>query len=80
MELPPYHKPRYKNLFRFVFIRMGDVLKRAMKIIILVSVFFWILSYTSDGNIEHSIIYKIGTTIEPVTMWFGLSGIMWRYL
>lgn len=71
MELPPYHKPRYKNLFRFVFIRMGDVLKRAMKIIILVFVFFWLLSYTSDGNIEHSIIYKIGTAIEPVTMWFG---------
>jgi ferrous iron transport protein B len=25
MELPPYHRPRYKNLFRFVFNRLGDV-------------------------------------------------------
>ncbi|WP_349948753.1 ferrous iron transport protein B [Lacrimispora sp. BS-2] len=72
MELPPYHKPRYKNLFRFVLDRIGDVLKRALKIIILVSVVFWALAYTSSGNIENSLIYKIGTAIEPVTMIFGL--------
>ncbi|BAH06940.1 ferrous iron transport protein B [Clostridium kluyveri] len=72
MELPPYHKPKYKNLFRFVFNRMSDVLKRALKIIVLVSVFFWALSYTPDGNVTDSIIYKVGTFIEPVTMWFGL--------
>lgn len=72
MELPPYHKPKFKNLFRFVFNRMGDVLQRALKIIILVSVLFWALSYTADGNVTNSIIYKIGIFIEPVTMWFGL--------
>jgi ferrous iron transport protein B len=72
MELPPYHKPQYRNLFRFVFMRMGDVLKRALKTIIFVAVIFWALSYTSDGNVENSVIYKIGTIIEPVTMWFGL--------
>ncbi|MEA5085130.1 MAG: ferrous iron transport protein B [Lachnospiraceae bacterium] len=72
MELPPYHKPQYRNLFRFVFMRMGDVLKRALKTIIFVAVIFWALSYTADGNIENSVIYKIGTIIEPVTMWFGL--------
>lgn len=73
MELPPYHKPRWKNLFRFVWKRLGDVLKRAIKIIVLVAVFFWLLSYTPDGNIENSIIYKIGVFIEPVTMFFGLK-------
>lgn len=72
MELPPYHKPKYKNLFSYVFLRMGDVLKRALKTIVLVAVVFWALSYTSDGNITNSIIYKVGTFIEPVTMWFGL--------
>ncbi len=72
MELPPYHKPKYKNLLRFVLNRMGDVLIRALKIIILVSVLFWALSYTADGNVENSIIYTIGTFIEPVTLWFGL--------
>lgn len=73
MELPPYHKPKWKNLFRFVGKRLGDVLKRAMKIIVLVAVFFWLLSYTPDGNIANSIIYKIGVLIEPVTMFFGLK-------
>lgn len=72
MELPPYHRPRYRDLFRFVFSRMGDVLGRALKIIILVSVLFWSLSYTADENVANSVIYKIGVFIEPVTMWFGL--------
>lgn len=72
MELPPYHKPRWGALFRYVWSRMGDVLKRAMKIIILVSVVFWALSYSADGMIENSLIYKIGVAIEPVTMLFGL--------
>jgi ferrous iron transport protein B len=72
MELPPYHRPKYKNLFRFVLNRLGDVLQRALKVIVLVSVVFWALSYSADGNVANSIIYKIGTFIEPVTMWFGL--------
>ena len=73
MELPPYHKPKWKNLFRFVGKRLGDVFKRAMKIIVLVAVFFWLLSYTPDGNIANSFIYKIGVAIEPITMFFGLK-------
>lgn len=72
MELPPYHKPKWKNLFTFVFKRLGDIFKRAMKIIIIVAVVFWFLSYTPDGNIANSFIYKIGMAIEPVTMFFGL--------
>lgn len=72
MELPPYHKPRWGALFRYVWSRMGDVLQRALKIIVLVSVVFWALSYSSDGMIENSLIYKIGMAIEPVTMFFGL--------
>lgn len=72
MELPPYHKPHWKNLFATVFSKMGNVLKRALVIIIGISIVFWLLSYTPDGNMENSIIFRIGTFIEPVTMWFGL--------
>ena len=61
-----------KNLFSSVLNRMGNVLKRALSIIIIISIIFWILSYTPDGNIENSIIYKIGMFIEPVTKVFGL--------
>lgn len=38
----------------------------------MVSVVFWLISYTPDGDITNSIIYKIGTFIEPVTKVLGL--------
>lgn len=72
MELPPYHKPHWKNLFLSVCDKMGDVFVRALSIIILISVGFWLLSFTPSGNISNSVIYKIGTFIEPVTRFFGL--------
>ncbi|NCB92446.1 MAG: ferrous iron transport protein B [Clostridia bacterium] len=72
MELPPYHKPKWGSLLKYVWNRMLDVLKRAMGIIMLVSIVFCILSFTPSGNIEGSLIYKIGSFIEPVTMFFGL--------
>lgn len=73
MELPPYHKPNKKTLLRFVWQRMKDVLVRALKLIVLVSVAFWLLSYSPGGDITSSVLYKVGTFIEPVTMFFGLS-------
>jgi ferrous iron transport protein B len=72
MELPPYHKPKWGSLFRFVFGRMGGFVRRVFTFILSVSAVFWALAYSSDGNIENSIIYKFGSFIEPVTMWFGL--------
>ena len=73
MELPPYHKPNKRTLLRFVWHRMKDVLFRATKLITLVSVVFWLLSYSSDGDITNTVLYKAGTFIEPVTMFFGLN-------
>ena len=72
MELPPYHKPHWKSLFGSVFNKMGNVLSRALRIIICISVIFWLLSYSPDGDVANSIIYKVGTFIEPVTSLFGL--------
>ncbi|MGL6199586.1 MAG: ferrous iron transport protein B [Lachnospiraceae bacterium] len=72
MELPPYHRPQFKNIFRLVFGRVKDVLKRAFSIILCVSFIIWLLSYSASGNLEDSILYKVGITIEPFTMWFGL--------
>ncbi len=75
MELPPYHKPHWKSLFGSVFNKMGNVLSRALRIIICISVIFWLLSYSPDGDVANSIIYKVGTFIEPVT---GLFGLPWQ--
>lgn len=73
MEMPPYHKPRWGHLIRHTLNHAWDIFKRAIRVIFLVALVFWILSYTSDGNIESSIIYKVGTFIEPFTRIFGLG-------
>lgn len=72
MELPPYHKPKWKSLLRYVFGRTKDMFFRVIKVIIPVCLVFWFLSYSSIG-VEGSVLYKVGTFIEPVTKFFGLS-------
>lgn len=73
MELPPYHKPRWGSLFRYVLGRTKDTFFRVLKVILLVSFVFWLLTYTSSGSMDNSFIYKIGQAIEPVTKIFGLG-------
>lgn len=72
MELPPYHKPKWGALLRYVFGRTRDTFFRVVKVVIPICAVFWLLSY-STGSIEDSILYKIGTAIEPVTKVFGLN-------
>lgn len=73
MELPPYHKPNVKYILSVTFSRTFDIFLRALKIITLVSVVFFLLSCSSSGNASDSILYKVGVAIEPVTKVFGLS-------
>ncbi len=73
MELPPYHVPNWKTFFRNVWLRISGIFRKAVKVIVGVTIVFWLLSYTQDGNITGSLIYKVGTAIEPFTMIFGLN-------
>lgn len=73
MEMPPYHKPRWGHLIRHTLNHAWDIFKRAIRVIFLVALVFWVLSYTSDGAVENSIIYKVGVFIEPFTRIFGLG-------
>lgn len=75
MELPPYHKPKLKTLVRFSWQRAWALFKRAIKVITVVALVFWALSYSPTGDIAGSVIYAIGQAIEPVTEFFGLQ---WR--
>ncbi len=72
MELPPYHKPKWGALFRYVLGRTKDTFFRVSKVVLLVCGIFWLLSYSS-GSVEDSFLYQIGKTIEPVTKVFGLN-------
>ncbi|MCR4618881.1 MAG: ferrous iron transport protein B, partial [Lachnospiraceae bacterium] len=72
MELPPYHKPRWGFILKNSLMRMWDVFKKAFVIEVIVCIIFYFLSYSSSG-IEGSILYKIGTFIEPVSKFFGMG-------
>jgi ferrous iron transport protein B len=70
MELPPYHKPKWGALFRYVLGRTKETFFRVTKVILLVCGIFWLLSYSPSGT--GGILYRIGVVIEPVTKIFGL--------
>ena len=73
MELPPYHKPKWGSLLRYVFGRTKDTFFRALSVVLIVAFVFFLLSYTSSGDIADSVLYKIGHFVEPVTKWFGMG-------
>lgn len=70
MELPPYHKPKWGALFRYVLGRTKETFIRVTKVILLVCGVFWLLSYSPSGT--GGILYNIGVAIEPVTKFFGM--------
>jgi ferrous iron transport protein B len=73
MELPPYHKPKWGLLFKTTILRAADIFLRAFRVIFVVTVIFFCLTWTVDGNVANSVIYKVGHFIEPVTRFFGLG-------
>ena len=75
MELPPYHKPHWKHIAKEALLKAWDIFKRALRTVTLISLIFWAFSYSGTGDVANSLLYKVGTTIEPVTKIFGLG---WR--
>lgn len=73
MEMPPYHKPRWGSLIRITLMHAWDIFIRALRVITVVTLVFWILSFSPDADPSSSLIYKVGVAIEPVTKLFGLS-------
>ena len=71
MELPPYHKPKWGALMRYVFGRTKETFFRVTKVILIVCGLFWALSYSPAGG-DGGILYKFGLAIEPVTKIFGM--------
>ncbi len=73
MELPPYHKAHWKHIFREAFLKAWDIFRRALGTVTLVSLLFYALSFSGSGSIHNSLLYRVGTSIEPVTRFFGLG-------
>ena len=60
MELPPYHKPDFRNILYVTFQRTLDIFCRALREISVVSIVFFVLTYGFGGDQESSILYRIG--------------------
>lgn len=73
MELPPYHKAHWKHIIKEAFFKAWDIFKRALGTVTLVSILFYVLSFSRDGNVDNSLLYRVGTFIEPVTKFFGMG-------
>lgn len=73
MELPPYHKAHWGHIIKEAFLKAVDIFVRALKTVIIISLLFWAFSYSSTGNVNDSLLYKVGTFIEPVTRFFGMG-------
>lgn len=71
MELPPYHKPKWSHIIRVTLVKAKDIFIRAFRVITLVSIVFYLLSYNWFDN--GSILSIIGQVIEPVTSTFGMT-------
>ncbi len=73
MELPPYHKAHWKHIVKEAFFKAWDIFRRALGTVTLVSILFYVLSFSKDGNVDNSLLYRVGTFIEPVTRFFGMG-------
>lgn len=73
MELPPYHKPNWRTIWRFTWLHTKSFLLRGFTLIAAASLVIWALSYLPNGEIDSSFLASIGRVLEPVGHLVGLN-------
>jgi ferrous iron transport protein B len=77
MELPLYHAPNWRTIGLTVWRHSVAFLRKAGSIILVMSMIVWALSAYPGGDIENSIMARIGRFLEPVGRWMGFD---WRLM
>jgi len=77
MELPLYHTPDFKSIGLAIWSRTFAFVKKAGTVIFIFSIILWIMSNVPGGNIEESMLARIGRILEPVGIPIGLD---WRLM
>jgi len=77
MELPPYHRPNWRAIRRFVIGKGKEFVHRVITLIAVASMIVWFLSYFPGGGIEGSYLASFGRIFEPIGRLMGMD---WRLL
>ena len=77
MELPHYHRPNPKTVFRAIFTNCAGFLKKASTLIVSFSALVWFVSYYPSGQIETSWLGQFGQALAPLGTYMGAD---WRML
>ncbi len=76
MEMPLYHLPNARTIGLFVWNNTRAFIKKAGTIILFVSVLVWALAYFPAGDIQTSLLARMGRWLEPLGRPMGLAD--WR--
>ena len=76
MEMPLYHLPNARTIGLFVWNNTWAFIKKAGTIILFVSVIVWALSYFPAGDVQASLLARMGRWLEPLGRPMGLAD--WR--
>ena len=73
MELPPYHKPQFRNLMMLLWDKAKHFVKKAFTVILASTIIIWVISHFSfaweflvDERMDESILAGIGKLIQPI--------------
>jgi|YelNatPaOPRAMG01_1025707.scaffolds.fasta_scaffold21884_5 ferrous iron transport protein B len=75
MEMPLYHLPNWRTIGLLVWQRSLAFIQKAGTTILFLSVIIWVLSVLPNGDLNSSILARIGHWVEPIGRMMGLD---WR--
>jgi ferrous iron transport protein B len=78
MEMPLYHVPNARTVGLYVWNNTLSFVRKAGSLILIASVAVWALSSIPGGNIDQSILARVGQALEPVGRLMGLND--WRMI
>jgi ferrous iron transport protein B len=77
MELPLYHAPNLRTITRFAWSNTVAMVRKAGRLIVLMSVLVWALAYFPGSGLEQSYLARFGHALAPVGDALGMD---WRML
>jgi len=75
MEMPLYHIPNLRTIGLLVWQRSISFVKKAGTAILAMSLLVWVFSYLPNGDLNTSLLARLGHFLEPVGRWMGFD---WR--